>query len=85
MREAPQWNPAHWSDEKVQRYTKHTLKWAGFQLAEMIGGYESALVLAEIRSYLAGELSKVRLKQAGVPTIGDSDLDRRLPVRPDPQ
>jgi len=71
--ESKRWNPAHWSEEKRRRFTKHSLFAARSALNELVGGYETALIVGELRASLQGARSQFLIHQAGMKTLGDTE------------
>lgn len=72
MAEAKQWAPSRWSPDKIRVFTNNVYIHMEGELYVWWGGYEGALLAAEINNARKAADSKTRLEAAGVATLGQS-------------
>ncbi len=70
--ESKRWNPAHWTDHKVHLFVKHVMVHLFREASLMMGPHYAALALVEVRTKWYSDLSREKLKKAGVPLLGDN-------------
>ncbi len=78
--EAPLWNPAHWSHEKVRRYTRRVFRRAAADCEYLLGPHQGRLEIAMMMASLLSAESLAALRAAGVPVIGDTTPRDTPPV-----
>ncbi len=70
-REAPRWNPPHWTQEHARRSRNHAINTAIEALRDILGLDNGALVSATFLRDMYEQESKDKLKAMGILTLSD--------------
>jgi len=71
--ESGHWHPEKWKHNpvRVRRYLRHLDLAAHAAARELIGWHEANLLHGSLRAHRAGLDSVARLRELGIPTLGD--------------